>query len=175
MSETDFAFETRKCPGMETAEFKQRMMPYAGQMYAVAFSILKKPSDAEDVVQDIFLKMWEKRRSMDSIANLKAYVLSAVRNKSLDMLAAGSRGNEGGVLECSDEGRAVEQVERKEAATRVLKLIAAMPEPQRTVISMHDVEGMGYDEISDLTGMSEGNLRTLLSRARKRIRDVFKR
>lgn len=159
---------------METAEFKQRMMPYAGQMYAVAFSILKKPSDAEDVVQDIFLKMWEKRRSMDSIVNLKAYVLSAVRNKSLDMLA-GSRGNEGGVLECSDEGRAVEQVERKEAATRVLKLIAAMPEPQRTVISMHDVEGMGYDEISDLTGMSEGNLRTLLSRARKRIRDVFKR
>ena len=112
---------------------------------------------------------------MDSIANLKAYVLSSVRNKSLDMLAAGSRGNEGGVLECSDEGRAAEQVERKEAAMRVLKLIAAMPEPQRTVISMHDVEGMGYDEISDLTGMSEGNLRTLLSRARKRIRDVFKR
>lgn len=160
---------------METAEFKQRMMPYAGQMYAVAFSILKKSSDAEDVVQDIFLKMWEKRRSMDSIVNLKAYVLSAVRNKSLDMLAAGSRGNEGDVLECSDEGRAAEQVERKEAAMRVLKLIAAMPEPQRTVISMHDVEGMGYDEISDLTGMSEGNLRTLLSRARKRIRDVFKR
>ena len=77
---------------METAEFKQRMMPYAGQMYEVAFSILKKPSDAEDVVQDIFLKMWEKRRSMASIANLMAYVLSAVRNKSLDMLAAGFRG-----------------------------------------------------------------------------------
>lgn len=71
---------------MDTAEFKQRMMPYAGQMYTVAFSILKESSDAEDAVQDVFLRMWEKHSGMGSIANLKAYLLSAVRNRSFDMM-----------------------------------------------------------------------------------------
>ncbi len=66
------------------------------------------------------------------------------------------------------------QTERKDAVSKIIGLISALPEPQRTVISMHDVEGMEYDEISRLTGMNEGALRTALSRARRRIREMIK-
>ena len=151
---------------MDTAEFKQRMMPYARQMYTVAFSILKESSDAEDAVQDVFLRMWEKRSGMGSIANMKAYLLSAVRNRSFDMIEKRRSGGDDGAMELSDEG--------KDAVSKIIGLISALPEPQRTVISMHDIEGMEYDEISRLTGMNEGALRTALSRARRRIREIFK-
>lgn len=159
---------------MDTAEFKQRMMPYARQMYTVAFSILKESSDAEDAVQDVFLRMWEKRSGVGSIANLKAYLLSAVRNRSFDMIEKRRSGGDDGAMELSDEGKDAGQTERKDAVSKIIGLISALPEPQRTVISMHDIEGMEYDEISRLTGMNEGALRTALSRARRRIREIFK-
>lgn len=161
-------------PNMDTAGFKQCMMPYARQMYAVAFSILKDFSDAEDVVQDVFLRMWEKRSGMGSITNLKAYLLSAVRNRAFDMMEKRRSGGDEEVLELSDEGKDAGQAERKDVVSKIIGLIAALPEPQRTVISMHDIEGMEYDEISRLTGMNEGALRTALSRARRRIREIFK-
>lgn len=161
-------------PNMDTAGFKQCMMPYARQMYALAFSILKDSSDAEDAVQDVFLRMWEKRSGMGSITNLKAYLLSAVRNRAFDMMEKRRSGGDEGVLELSDEGKDAGQTERKDAVSKIIGLIAALPEPQRTVISMHDIEGIEYDEISRLTGMNEGALRTALSRARRRIRETFK-
>ncbi|OUO38552.1 hypothetical protein B5F83_01450 [Muribaculum sp. An289] len=159
---------------MDTAGFKQCMMPYARQMYAVALSILKDSSDAEDVVQDVFLRMWEKRSGMSSVTNLKAYLLSAVRNRSFDIMEKRRSDGDKGVMELSDEGKDAGQTESKDAVSRIIGLIAALPEPQRTVISMHDIEGMEYDEISRLTGMNEGALRTALSRARRRIREIFK-
>lgn len=78
-------------------------------------------------------------------------------------------------LRASDDGGMAERLDFADESEQVMTLIDKLPEQQRQVITMRDIDGMSFDEIEACTGLSVGNVRVVLSRARKQIREKFKR
>lgn len=159
---------------MNADTFKRLLMPSHRRMYVLAFRLTGNSADAEDVVQDVFMKLWEKRDKLSEVDSLEAYAMTLVRNACIDML--NSRRHD----EAIDEVKGVESgcdiasgLENRDRAVKVLSIIDTLPETQRMVVTMRDVEGCEMEEIQKATGQSPGNLRVLLSRARMSIRQHF--
>lgn len=163
---------------METDEFKDVFVPLARLMYVEAIRILRNQADAEDTVQDVFTRLWEHRDDLELIKNPKAFALVMIRNQCLNII--NSVGYNKAVIGGQISGHATfmssdpnDEIERVESIGTVMKLIESLPDNQRNVIKMHDVEGLSKQEIARITGLSPDNIRQLLSRARKAIRNHF--
>lgn len=139
-----------------------------------ARSILVNLQDAEDVVQDCYIRLYE-RNSAGTIDNTDAYMMRSVRNASLDCLkqrrpdALAERHEE--VIEIPAE--VLRSIEQREHAQRLEQLMALLSEKQRSVFYLRDVEGYELQEIEAVTGMSNEAIRTSLSRARKQLRELY--
>ncbi len=160
---------------MDASEFKSLFLPLGRMMYAEAFRILGSAEDAEDAVQDVYTKLWERRGSLAGVDNPRAYSMAMVRNRCL-VLAAGrpqppppEGATETGSVDLGAE------IEVRDSAERIIGIINTLPERQRQVVMMHDVEGCKNSEIEEATGLSADNVRQLLSRARRLIRECFAR
>ncbi len=155
---------------MTASEFKNTYLPFQGTMYTVAFRILGNAQDAEDLVQETYMKLWQKRDSMSHECNLKAYCVTLTRNMCIDrlrrthLMIVEAEPQEGD----APKGDSVEDsfiFNESEAA--LMGIIGLLPERQRRIMLMRDVEGIGYADIAAATGLSEVNVRVMLSRARK--------
>ncbi len=163
---------------MKADEFKVVFMPLARVMYMEAIRILRNQADAEDTVQDVFTRLWEHRNDLELIKNPKAFALAMIRNQCLNIVnasgykkaAIGSPTAADATFMSSDLN---DEIEKLESVDRVLKIIESLPDNQRNVITLHDVEGHTNQEIARITGLSPDNIRQLLSRARKAIRNHF--
>jgi len=155
---------------MNVDEFRKTWIPLAEAAYRVAMYILEDDEQAKDAVQDVFLKLWESRDKLDDIKSPKSYVLMAVRNTCISKIR-----KEKEVIPLQDDVAVTPPEENimigKEKIRRVLKLIEGLPEKQRMAIRMRCVEGLEYDEISKQTGLTENNLRVLISNARKTLKE----
>lgn len=161
---------------MDAESFKKEFLPYHRKLYAVAYRLLENADDAADVVQDTYLKLWDKREQLAHIENAEAFAVSTTRNLCLDLLRSNRylQTRESSALDEIEESvMAEDDQERHEQVRQVRDIIAHLPPTQRQVVMLHDVEGCDYGEIERATGFSYSNIRTLLSRARKKIRDEF--
>ena len=129
-------------------------------------------------VQDAYLKLWRKRDELDIRTNPEAYCVSLIRRLCLDQLRS-SRHEAEETLEDTlplpaddDPGQRLEQ---RDETVRLKQLIAALPPTQRRVLWLRDVDERSFDEIEETTGLNAVNIRATLSRARKKIREQFKR
>lgn len=161
---------------MDASTFKQRFLPCSRRMYAVAWRLTGNAQSAEDLVQETFLKLWTMRDRLGDIGNADAYCATAVRNIFCDRhrtkrIETEDTPAEG--LRAQADGDVAELTETAEESEMVMALIGRLPEQQRRIITMRDVDGMGYDEIAAGTGLSAVNVRVVLSRARKQIREQF--
>jgi len=158
---------------MDKTGFNQLMTHLRPKLYRFALSFTRRTDEAEDVVQEIGIKMWERRSELDTLRSVEAYAMSAVRNRCLDYARSPhSRTNE--LLEAHDaahEQTPYKSLEQADMAAFVRRLIERLPEQQQTVIRLRDIEGYELDEIAEITGMNEGTVRTCLSRARQKIRE----
>lgn len=158
----------------EVEVFRTIYYPFYSRMYRVAFRLLRNAQDAEDIVQDVFLHLWEKRNLLDAIENVEAYCVRMVRNHSIDFLRSRPIIEE---LSSLDDSKLevtvcnVVSLEKKDEVEWVKILIELLPENQQRIIIMRDVEECSLKEIEDATGLSAVNVRVLLSRARKKIRE----
>ena len=163
---------------MDAEEFKQRFLPLHTQLYRTAFRLIENAMDAEDMVQEAYLKLWERRDALEHVANLESYSTSLLRNLCIDAFRK-KRPEEDALpledLSLADNENAATALERQEEATQLTNLINCLPEGQRTVMTLHDVEGCSYEEIEEATGFTAVNIRVMLSRARKKIREQFER
>lgn len=161
---------------MESKEFKKRILPIGQNLYRFASGILKDTHEAEDVVQDIFLKLWNMRDRMEEIKNINAFAYKMTRNICLDKLK-GQRMRyydpavkgipEPEVTDPNPESLA----EMKDSAERIKNLISNLPEQQKSIIHMRDVDGYSYEEISEIMNMEINAIRVTLSRARRSVRE----
>jgi RNA polymerase sigma factor (sigma-70 family) len=139
-----------------------------------ANSILANTQDAEDVVQDCYIRLYEKEESAE-IANREAYMMQAVRNACLDHLkkkrpeALQERYEE----EYEVPADIIRQIESKEQYIRLEKLLSLLPEKQRTVFYLRDIEACELKEIETVTGLSNEGVRTCLCRARKQLKILY--
>ena len=149
---------------MTGEEFKRRFLPLSRKLYGVALSLSGDMQEAEDIVQDVYMKLWTRRDRLPSDVNDEAYCV--VRGSGMSFsheLPAHipSRNDVAG------------DIENRNLADIMRRCIAALPEQQRELVVMRDVNGAGYDEISYATGLSMANIRVTLSRARKTLREQF--
>lgn len=154
--------------------FLQNLTDLRHSAFRLANALLKNREDAEDVVQDILLKLWMLKEEMNEVENLKAYILRMTRNFSLDKLKA-KKSNAISLEALENQAYYSFSVEelQNDRYKRALVAICDLPEMQRTVLQLRDVEGISYQEISNILEMEEGAVRTNLSRARKKVREAL--
>lgn len=163
---------------MTANEFKTLFLPCHQRLYRMAYRLTGNQQEAEDLVQETFLRLWSHRMELSGIENAVAFSLMTLKNIWLDNIRLKH-------LECAesppedyplaDEADIARLVETHDTTEQVLRLIRQLPEQQRMVMMMKDISDLSFEEIGDSTGLSQGNIRTLLSRARKRIREQYNR
>lgn len=161
---------------MTGEEFKRRFLPLSRKLYGVALSLSGDMQEAEDIVQDVYMKLWTRRDRLPSDVNDEAYCVVVTKNVYNDRL----RGRGSGMsfshelpAHIPSRNDVAGDIENRNLANIMRRCIAALPEQQRELVVMRDVNGAGYDEISYATGLSMANIRVTLSRARKTLREQF--
>ncbi len=161
---------------MVARDFKTSVLPISKKLLRFATHFLKDEDAAKDVVQDVFLKLWQKRNELAEIENMDAFAMRMTKNRCLDLLRAKRV-----VAIDAETDRKMKQetvdvhskVELSESAMQIKMLIGKLPDIQRTVMQMRDIEQLSYDEIAEATDLKVNAIRVNLSRARKKVRDEF--
>lgn len=159
---------------MEEKEFRQRVMPLQRLMYSMALRLGLPPDDAADVVQDTQLKLWRSREIIPpESGSLKAYCLVSLRNECVSMMR--KRKSTASIEHLVDLPSESDDnpTESRDFQILLEKMINTLPDGQQRVIRLSSFGGFDIQEISDTTGFSPGNVRQLLSRARKRLREML--
>jgi RNA polymerase sigma factor (sigma-70 family) len=159
---------------MQINEFKDKVMPLSNKLLRFAGYFLNDREDAEDVVQDVLLKLWEKRDTLGIVGNLEAFSMQMTRNKCLDKIKSNRVIPMNTEIEKMLSGNSVENhdaTEWNDTSALVMDIAGKLPEQQKTAIILRDVEQKEFTEIAEITGMNVNALRVNLSRARKQVRD----
>ena len=158
---------------MDKTVFNRLMTDLRPKLYRFALALTRRTDEADDVVQEVGLKLWERRDELDAVRSVEAYAMSAVKNRCLDYARSPlSRTDE--LIETLDaayEQTPYKALEQADMAAFVRRLINRLPEQQQMVIRLRDVEGYELYEIAEILGMNDNAVRSSLSRARQKIRD----
>jgi RNA polymerase sigma-70 factor (ECF subfamily) len=161
---------------MIARDFKTNILPVSKKLLRFATQLLKDEDEAKDVVQDVFLKLWQKRDELEKVENIEAFTMRMTRNRCLDVIRAGKTIPISAETDRRMKEETVDvhnQVEFTESANQIKKLINGLPDLQRTVMYLRDIEQLSYDEIAETTELQLNAIRVNLSRARKKVRDEF--
>jgi len=159
---------------MNAEEFKRLYYPFHPKLYRIAYALLNNADDAEDVLQDTYYKLWSKRTELINILQPEAFCVRLIKNLCLDFLRAPeSRKSDEPVefIQMTTETTPDKELESKEKIRQLETLIEQLPEKQRIVIQMRGCGDCSLEEIEAATGESAANVRVLLSRARKTLKD----
>ena len=162
---------------MDELQFKGCFMPLHKTLYAFALSILHDEHDAADCLQDAFTRLWENRGRLEKVDNLKAYAIVTVKNIAISMAAKNNQAR----LSTDDEPPDIadssptphEALANRESLQSMQNMLRQLPENQRKVVLLSGVAGLSNTEIEKATGLSGENVRVLLSRGRKKLRNLF--
>jgi len=159
---------------MLARDFKTDVLPISNKLLRFALQILQNEEEAKDVLQDVFLKLWQKRDELEKVENLEAFAIRMIRNRCLDVI----RSRRTVSLEVVKKNRLPDQesseanlLETADSVSLVKRIIARLPDLQRIVIQLRDIEQLEYEEIAEATEMNVNAIRVNLSRARKKVRD----
>jgi RNA polymerase sigma-70 factor (ECF subfamily) len=154
---------------MTDARFHTVWIPLQERFYRVAFYILEDRADALDAVQDLYVKLWKMRDSLDLVRNPGAYDALLMRNLCIDRIR---RLAPAGELSDDLPGREPpdEELIRKESLGQLLRSMETLPESQRKLLGLHVLQGKSYEEIAAETGLSPLNVRVQVSLARKKLK-----
>ena len=161
---------------MDAREFKQRFMPHYRLLYRVAYHLTGNEQDAEDLLQDLYLKLWQKRDDLPDEAINDAYLATMMRNLFVDQRrlkhvdASAELKNEEGP---PDERSLDRQIDARDEARQMEGLISELPERDAKIIQMHLVDDRSYEEIEHDTGLSQGNIRIIVMRTKKKLKQQF--
>ena len=161
---------------MDAASFKQQFLPCHAKLYRVAFRLMGNVQDAEDMVQEAYLKLWKKRDELSEVASIEAYCVTLIKNLCYDSLRSCRPDEDSRLpeeLKLPTDSNIAREIEQKDEARQVKRLIRQLPRSQQQIILLRDVNDCSYEEIEQVTGLTAVNIRVLLSRARKKIREQF--
>lgn len=156
---------------MNREEFKQSILPHYRRMYGIAAAVLGDSEDACDAVQESMARLWEKRDEIGDKNNYEQFCLRVVKNVCLDKIRLRRQYADLSAADRPVSGN--DATETRETLNVVRRLVATLGETQRKVFMMATFGEYDNDEIVRATGLSEANVRQLLSRARKRIKELY--
>ena len=157
---------------MENISFRTTVLPLSDKLFRLALRITMNRAEAEDVVQDTLLKVWEHREEWEQINNLEAFAIATCRNRALDVMKRAGRNTEKLDEMAHFSSRTPqEQLEADEQISLVNRLMDDLPEVQRTIMLLRDIEGKTYQEIAQALDISETQVKVYLHRARTKIKE----
>ena len=158
---------------MENVSFRTNVLPLGDRLYRLALRITMNQAEAEDVVQDTLLKVWEHRNEWEQIGNLEAFAIATCRNRAIDIVKRVGRNTAS--LDVVDNRQQTTEnglrlMEAREQLSLVRKLMDNLPEMQRTIMLLRDIEGRTYQEIAQVMDISETQVKVYLHRARTKVK-----
>lgn len=160
---------------MELETFKSTVLPLRDKLLKYSVKLTDDGADAEDIVQEAFLKLWYIRDRLDGYQSVEALSVQVVKNLCLDKLRSKrmDRMPENSESILADTVTPEQLLERHDAVAIIGRLIQQLPTLQQCIIRMKDVEGYELSEIAQITGTQIESVRVNLSRARKKVREQF--
>jgi RNA polymerase sigma-70 factor (ECF subfamily) len=158
---------------MLARDFKTDVLPISNKLLRFANQILQDEEEAKDVLQDVFLKLWQKRDELEKVENLEAFAFRMTRNRCLDMIRSRRTISIESLkrVKFPDEESSDTDLDMANSVDLVKRIIAGLPDLQRTVIHLRDIEQLEFEEIAEATQLNVNAIRVNLSRARKKVRD----
>ena len=158
---------------MNQNEFMQLVNPFKGKLYRVAKRLLVSTEEAEDATQEVLVKLWNRNKTLDEYKSVEAVAMTMTKNYCLDQLKSKRAGNMKIVHNnfTDREAGLQQKLEDNDTWSWVEKIINNLPEQQKLIVQMRDIEEMEFKEMSDVLEINEQAIRTALSRARKTIRE----
>ena len=164
---------------MKSSEFKLLVIPYSSRLYRMAYRLMNNREEAEDIVQEVYVKLWGMRNDLPNYNSIEALCVRITRNLCLDQLRRRKVNQDAMKAEKNKSANypetPSEDLEKKEDAELVHKLISALPEPQRSLVHLRHLEGKEYDEIAEMVNMNVNAIRVSISRARKQMREMIEK
>jgi RNA polymerase sigma-70 factor (ECF subfamily) len=161
---------------MKQDKFRNKILPLVDKLFRLALSITGNKQDAEDVVQDTLFNIWKKKDDWDSIGNLEAYCFRSTRNIAIDKISLKENQQEAlnenyDVPESKSDAQ--EQLEQKEQMLMLENFIKRLPEKQRTIFQLREIEDLTYKQIAEIMNVSEEQVKINLFRSRQKLKEFF--
>lgn len=164
---------------MTRAGFNELVHSLSRRLYVYAFRLMRERSEAEDIVQEVFIKLWKMNESLGDYKSVEALSFTMTRNQCIDVLRKQKwiiENDTGSVHWNHPETPSPEEaIERAETMLQLDRIIENLSPVYREMIVMRDIEGLTYEEIAGLTNQNINTIRVIISRARKTVRDEYKR
>ena len=158
---------------MTQREFLDIVMPFKDKVFRLAKRLLVSHEEAEDATQEILLKLWNNRQQIQNYRNVEAFAMTMTKNFCLDRLKSKHAQNLKIVHSNYQDNNVSlqKQVELKDSVDWVSKIIEELPEQQKIILQLRDIEQYEFSEIAKMLGINETAIRVSLSRARKTLRN----
>ncbi len=162
---------------MKEVSFRNDVLPLKNLLYRLAMRITQRHEEAEDIVQDTLIKVWNKRDEWEKIESIEAWCLTICRNLALDRLRSGNSQSES--LDAlhpdtpDNVGTPYEQMLQRDRIELVRRMVDALPEKQRSCMQLRDFEGKSYKEIAAILNISEDQVKVNIFRARQAIKNKY--
>lgn len=163
---------------MKKVSFRNDVLPLKDILYRLALRITLDSAEAEDIVQDTLIRIWNRREQWDEIENMEAFALTICRNLALDR----AEKQENNHLELDEQRMErpdqaptpLDHAQQYDRIKLVRQLVDSLPEKQRSCVQLRDFEGKPYKEIADILGITEQQVKVNIFRARQTIKQRFK-
>jgi RNA polymerase sigma-70 factor (ECF subfamily) len=157
---------------MKQNEFIETVLPFKDRLYRIAKRILVSNDEAEDAVQEVYLKLWKGKEKIQNYKNTEAFAITMTKNYCLDRLKSKQASNLKIVHSNYQNSDNLEkQIEANDGVELVFKLMESLPEQQKIILQLRDVEEFEFAEIAKMLDSNETAIRVSLSRARKTLRE----
>ena len=163
---------------VDTEYFKSHILPLKNKLFRKALSITESVVEAEDVVQEVMMKLWSMRANWTSIDNMEVYTMVLAKNTALDKVKqatcrSGSVEMDGAISVASDSPHPQENMERAERIALVWKVIRRLPEKLQELIRLREIEEYSYRDIAGEMNITEAQVKVNLFRARQKMKEIY--
>ena len=162
---------------MKNISFRNDVLPLKGVLYRLALRITLSHEEAEDIVQDTLIKVWNRRDEWQTLESIEAYSMTICRNLALDAIKKKDNNNESLEQEMGETSDQTsdphELMIRKDRVEMVKQLVNRLPEKQRSCLQLRDFEGKTYKEIAEILAITEEQVKVNIFRARRSIKQQF--
>ncbi|MCI6617511.1 MAG: RNA polymerase sigma factor [Prevotella sp.] len=163
---------------MKPFSFRNDVLPLKNKLYRLALRITVNNAEAEDIVQDTLIKIWNRRESLGEIESIEAFALTMCRNLALDRIKKLGNQNDSldeyGIDHPDNASNPYEDMIQKDRIQLVRRLVDNLPEKQKSCMQLRDFEGKPYKEIAEILDMTEEQVKVNIFRARQTIKQKFK-